>query len=69
MLATALETLIWRICRNYLPTMLRLQNRGINYPANCALRDEGMQDDYHVFSIIVTTTSVGSTMALMLLFL
>jgi hypothetical protein len=40
--------LLWRICKNCLPTRSRLQERSVNCPLVCPLCDETVEDDWHL---------------------
>jgi ribonuclease HI len=42
------KNLLWRICRNVLPTRSRLNSRGINCPVNCAGCNDAAEDSIHV---------------------
>jgi hypothetical protein len=39
---------IWRVCRNCLPTRIRLRDKGVNCPSNCALCDSNDEDSLHL---------------------
>jgi len=43
------KTLIWRICRGCLPMRVRLLDKGVNCPPNCASCDSEYEDYTHVF--------------------
>lgn len=38
-----------RICRNSLPTRVRLSDKGVDCPQNCVLCDNSVEDTAHVF--------------------
>jgi len=40
---------IWRVCRNCLPTHMRLRDKGVNCPSNCAICDSNDEDSLHLF--------------------
>jgi hypothetical protein len=40
--------LLWRVCKECLPTRVRLQGRGVSCPLSCPLCDHGNEDDGHV---------------------
>jgi ribonuclease HI len=40
--------LLWRICRNCLPTRSRLQEKCVTCPIDCPLCDEAVEDDWHL---------------------
>ncbi|MCH98286.1 ribonuclease H protein, partial [Trifolium medium] len=42
------KNLLWRICRNVLPTRSRLISRGINFPMHCAVCNDAAEDSLHV---------------------
>ncbi|XP_045790350.1 uncharacterized protein LOC123885137 isoform X2 [Trifolium pratense] len=41
--------LLWRVCRDCLPTRLRLRERYVPCPSECALCVNNTEDDWHVF--------------------
>jgi len=43
------KNLIWRMCRGCLPTRVRLLDKGVTYPTNCASCDSTHEDLLHVF--------------------
>jgi hypothetical protein len=43
------KNLIWRMCRGCLPTRVRLFDKGVNCPANCASCDSNHEDFTHIF--------------------
>jgi len=40
---------MWRICRNCLPTRLRLKDKGVTCPMDCTLCTVGSEDTLHLF--------------------
>lgn len=40
---------IWRVCRNCLTTRMRLRDKGVNCPWNCALCDSNDEDSLNLF--------------------
>jgi hypothetical protein len=42
------KNLIWRVCRNCLPTRARLLDKGVHCPSLCALCDEIYEDTIHI---------------------
>lgn len=40
---------MWHICRNSLPTRVRLCDKGVDCPQNFVLCDNGVEDTGHVF--------------------
>jgi ribonuclease HI len=43
------KNLVWRMCRGCLPTRVRLLDKGVTCPTNCASCDSQHEDLYHVF--------------------
>jgi hypothetical protein len=43
------KNLLWRICRNILPTRLKLNSRGVQCPTSCAVCNTEDEDIMHVF--------------------
>lgn len=43
------KNLVWRICRGCLPTRIRLLDKGVVCPPNCASCDSNNEDLLHVF--------------------
>jgi hypothetical protein len=43
------KNFMWRVCRNCLPTCIRIQDKGINCPDQCVLCDARIEDSLHVF--------------------
>jgi len=52
------KSLIWRICRGCLPTRVRLLDKGVNCPTNCASCDSEYEDFAHVFFACLFATQV-----------
>jgi len=52
------KNLLWRICRGYLPTRVRLLDKGVNCPTNCASCDSAHEDLAHVFFVCPFATQV-----------
>lgn len=50
---------MWRLCRNYFPTLARLQNRGINCPLNCMMCNH--EDSYNLFFQCIVVVNVWRT--------
>jgi len=46
------RNLVWRMCRGCLPTRVRLLDKGVNCPTNCASCDSNHADLTHVFWIV-----------------
>jgi hypothetical protein len=44
-----IKNFLWRVCRNCLPTRVRLHDRGVECPSNCVLCDAGNEDSLHLF--------------------
>ena len=43
------KNFLWRVCRNCLPTRVRLQSKGVQCPAQCAVCEESDEDSSHLF--------------------
>lgn len=43
------KNFIWRVCRNCLPTRMRLITKGVNCPTSCAICDICDEDAKHLF--------------------
>lgn len=43
------KNMIWRVCRNCIPTRQPLQSKDITCPSNCVLCDNGIKDSLHIF--------------------
>jgi len=43
------KNFIWRVCRNTLPTRLRLKEKGVNCDPTCALCNLTEEDSFHIF--------------------
>ncbi|XP_058726280.1 uncharacterized protein LOC131597609 [Vicia villosa] len=41
--------LLWRICRDCLPTRLRLRHYHVSCPSSCSFCEDTMEDSWHVF--------------------
>jgi hypothetical protein len=50
--------LLWHMCKDCLPTRLRLQNRCVPCPLSCPLCDHNIEDDWHV--VFACETSLQS---------
>src|SRR4030067_946497 len=42
------KNLLWRMCRGCLPTRVRLQDKGVNFPVDCVMCDGPLEDLEHV---------------------
>jgi hypothetical protein len=49
---------LWRMCKDCLPTRVRLQDRSVPCPLSCPLCDHDFEDDWHV--VFACETSVQS---------
>jgi len=58
------EKLTWCICRGCLPTRVRLLDKGVTCPTNCASCDLGYEDFAHVFFACLFAIQVWSTTGL-----
>jgi len=47
--APKVKNFIWRVCRNTLPTRLRLKDKGVNCEHNCVLCNLAEEDSFHLF--------------------
>jgi len=52
------KNLIWRICKGCLPTRVRLLDKGVHCPTNCASCDSEYEDFAHVFFACPFATQV-----------
>ena len=43
------KNFIWRLCRNVLPTRMRIKEKGVNCAPNCVLCDVNEEDNLHLF--------------------
>jgi ribonuclease HI len=43
------KNFVWRLCRNCLPTRLRLNQKGVNCPNHCVFCEESIEDSLHFF--------------------
>jgi hypothetical protein len=54
------KNLLWRICRNCVPTRVRLRTRGVDCPSVCALCNVEEEDTKHVFFNCPSSQNVWS---------
>ena len=44
-----IQNLIWRMCRDCLPTRMRLQDKGVQCPTHCVSCDSGQEDMAYLY--------------------
>ena len=49
------KSFVWRVCRECLPTRVRLNRRGVTCPSSCVKCNDPHEDSYHVFFHCGTT--------------
>lgn len=52
------KNLVWRICRDYLPTRVKLRSRGVNCPSECVRCEDPHEDSYHNLFHCQTTIDI-----------
>jgi hypothetical protein len=52
------KNMVWRVCRECLPTRVRLKSRGVNCPSSCVFCNDPHEDCYHMFFHCCTTVGI-----------
>ncbi|XP_024636268.1 uncharacterized protein [Medicago truncatula] len=55
------KNLVWRICRDCLPTRVKLRSRGVNCPSECVRCDDPHEDSYHLLFHCPITVNIWQT--------
>jgi hypothetical protein len=50
--------LIWRVCRIWLPTRIKLRDRGVNCPTHCIFCNVENEDSLHIFFLCRNSRSI-----------
>lgn len=43
------KAFLWKVCRDCIPTRIRLHSKGINWPGTCVLCNSQLENRCHVF--------------------
>jgi hypothetical protein len=52
------KNFLWRVCRNCLPTRVKLRTRGVNCPHSCVFCDAASEDSIHLFFLCRNSSSI-----------
>jgi len=58
------KSMVWRVCKECLPTRVKLNRRGVTGPSTCVLCNDPHEDSYHIFFHCCTTVGVWHTAGL-----